>query len=114
MLPDLICDTKEILKKMCLGFKVALSALSGCIRAAALALTSDSLHHLSANLALLSESPEKRYHVSNIPTLKGMLRPAKNSRLQLQMEAGSLNILIRSCVLQSSVGIPQGAPNDGP
>lgn len=61
--PDVKCDTKEILKKMCLGFKVAFSAPSGYISAAILALTSDSLHHLSANLALLVAFPEKPYHV---------------------------------------------------
>lgn len=45
---------------MCLGFKVAFSALPRCIRAAVLALTSDSLHHLSANLVLLNASQEER------------------------------------------------------
>lgn len=86
--PDLKRDTKEILKKMCLGFKGAFSAPSGCISAAVLALTSDSLPHLSANLALSVASPEKPYRVSNIPALLRTLTPAEETCvLQLQVEA---------------------------
>lgn len=35
------------------------------------AFASDSLHHRSASVALLNESPQKHYHVSNISALQG-------------------------------------------